>query len=257
MAGINQITTLRLPDGTEVAFVDWNDMPLYSTVDLLSNFTDNQIDAFTYVNGQRVPATSNASVSRTATEADTNISTIGSMASTEEMLVYDIRLEITQLHTAVATPDDLTSVTTTLFADDPIPRANRVAMLNWYLIGKLEVSQKVMHQAPLGYYVTGYGAFSMAGAGAGLAGVARTLANQGFPSAEAVRAYVVPIHIGGQEKYRFSITNPRGLPNTSLTGTTAVPLDLNEAQPPTAESSGRTVLSLRIELDGLYKRPVE
>jgi hypothetical protein len=48
---INQITTMRLPDGTEVAFVDWQDKPLFSSVDLLANFTDTEVDAFTYVGG--------------------------------------------------------------------------------------------------------------------------------------------------------------------------------------------------------------
>lgn len=257
MAGINQITTLRMPDGTEVAFVDWSDKPLWSTADFLSGFTDNELDCFTYIPGEEVPATGNATVPRTATEADTNLDTIASMASTAEALVYDIRIEIAQLHTSVAAPTDLTSITATLFADDPIPRANRLAMMDFYLIGKLEVSQKVMHSAPLGYYVTGFGTFAMPGGGAGVAGAVRSFATHGLPSAEAVRAYVIPVHIGGQEKYRFQFVNPRGLANTSLAGTTAVPLDLNEATPPALESTDRTVLICRVYLDGLTKRPVE
>jgi hypothetical protein len=257
---INQITTLRMPDGTEVAFVDWADKPLWSTVDLLSQtaleFTDNELDMFTYIAGDRVPATNNVTVRRTATEADTNLSTISSMASTEEMLVYDIRIEVSQLHTSVAAPTDLTSMTTTLFLGDPVPRGNRVALLNWYLLFRLEVSQKIEHSAPLGYYVTGYGAYSTLTAGTlvAAAGAVRTYGNQGLPSAEAVRAYVIPIHVGGQEKYRGQIVNPRGLPNTSFAGNTGIPAP-TETQPPTQEA--QVVYSLRVILDGLYKRPVE
>mgnify|MGYP000603175695 CR=1 FL=1 len=40
MSAVNQIATMRLPNGKEVAFVDWSDKPLFSSADLRSGFTD-------------------------------------------------------------------------------------------------------------------------------------------------------------------------------------------------------------------------
>jgi hypothetical protein len=36
---LNTITTIRMPDGKQVAFVDWSDKPLFSTCELVHGFT--------------------------------------------------------------------------------------------------------------------------------------------------------------------------------------------------------------------------
>ena len=95
---LNQMTTLRLPGGKEVAFVDWIDQPLYSTADLLAGFSDSEIPLFNYGKGDDVSATSNAAGARSATEADTNMDSPSEMYSTEEMLVYAIRPEIAEFN---------------------------------------------------------------------------------------------------------------------------------------------------------------
>ena len=92
--GMNTITTMRLPDGQEVAFVDWSDRPLYSTADILSGATDERIPLFNYIVGDSVTGTQNFTAKRTASDRDTNIATPSAMASTEEMLVYAIKPEI-------------------------------------------------------------------------------------------------------------------------------------------------------------------
>jgi hypothetical protein len=240
---INQITTMRLPDGTEVAFVDWQDKPLFSSVDLLANFTDTEVDAFTYVVGDEVPATVNAGgARRLAIENDTSVSTPASMASTEEMLVYAIKPEVLESELQV-TGDPTSGV----FAEggQPTPMTNRLAVLNNFLLLQLIVSQKIEQSATLAYFNTGFSAFSGAAADAAAATAISNRGSFGFPTQEAVRSFVIPIHIGGQEKYRVTLRNARGV---------AVPSGQNGATPPV--SNDDIMHTVRIHLDGLYKRPV-
>lgn len=240
---LNQITTMRLPDGSEVAFVDWQDKPLFSTVDLLSGFTDTDVEAFTYVPGDTVPSTQNGTTPRTSSELDTNLSTPGGMASTEEMLVYAIKPYFRESRTADNTPLAFQSAS---FQEggQPVPGTGRLAILQSLLTLRLIVSQKVEQGALLAYFNTGFGPF----AGANAAGAAAGLLNRGsagFPSQEAVRSLVIPIHIGGQEKYRVQLSNDGG--NTIAFG-------LDEATPPVEDA--QIVMSVSVFLDGLYKRPV-
>jgi len=241
---VNQITQLRLPDGSEVSFVDWQDKPLYSTIDLLTGWSDSELDLFTYVVGDQVVASSNAGTRRTATDRDTNISQPGSMASTEEMLIYAIRPEVFALRTGSGTATDLTSAVPSELSD-PQPRANDFARLNYYTLLRLRVSQKTMQAAGFGYFNSGFGpAGQVLTEGGGDTGDARSIANNGLPTQEAVRSYAIPVHIGGTEKYRVTIENPSG----------ATVNFVDEASSPS--SIARRVMSIRVYLDGLYKRPV-
>jgi hypothetical protein len=166
------------------------------------------------------------------------------MASTEEMLVYAIKPEITEFR--LQTPFDATSFSPSQ-PNQPRPTGKRLAILHTALILTLEVSQKFTHRAGLGYYNTGFGAFApslFAGAVpfAGVPGL--TAATAGMPSQDAVRALVIPVHIGGQEKYRVRLENFLGMIGSGL----------NEANP--AVEDTEIIHQARIYLDGLYKRPV-
>lgn len=238
---MNQITKLRLPDGAEIDFVDWQDFPTWSCADLLSGFVDEEIPFFTYVVGDRVPATTNVTVRRTATERDTNVATPGSAAGTEELLIYAIKPEILAMEISGT---DATTFTPSLLGQ-PVPQVNNLARLNLYCILQLIVSQKIMHEGPLGYYNTGFGATAFGlYTGAAVAGANRSLGSQGLPSQEAVRAYSIPIHVGGTEKFRCLLKNPSASTVQFFT----------EAASP-ANSTTR-LLQVRILLDGLNKRPV-
>lgn len=244
MSQINQITTMRLPDGSEVAFVDWSDTPLFSTADLLAGFTDTEVDLFQYVSGEPVASTNNITVRRTSSDRDTNVSTPGSMASTEELLVYAIKPEIFEFSTDGELPTDANTATPSS-PNQPSPTRKRLAILQSNLLVTLEVSQKFTHRAGLGYYNAGFGpSATTTFAGAALASPI-TAATQGFPTQEAVRSLVVPVHIGGQEKYRLRLENVTGA---------AVLSGLNEALP--AVNEANTIHQIRVYLDGLYKRPV-
>jgi len=187
---INQVTTMRLPDGQNVAFVDWSDRPLYSTCDILHGATDERIPLFNYVSSDSVSGSQNLTVKRTATDRDTNISTPGAMASTEEMLVYAIKPEYTWLATDSQVPSNATTAQPR-FPFDPQPKSNQLAALFQLMLLELRVSQKTMHQAPLAYYNSGFGVFGSFWTGAGVATPTGAPSTAGLPSQEAVRSLAI------------------------------------------------------------------
>lgn len=245
MLGQSQITQVRLPDGRTVAIVDWTDKPLFSTIDLLSGYTDQEIECFTYQVSDNVSSSSNITTRRVATERDTNVATPGGMASTEEILIYNIKVEPFEFQAAVEDGDVVPDANQ--FATDlpglPVPQPQTLAILNQFSLLRLEISQKIYAEAGIAYFNTGFGPFiagTRAPIGANAGPVA--FANLGLPSAEAPRSFSIPHHIGGQEKYRVVLANP--------TGQTVV---FNDSEGAAAE---RTALTVRILLEGLYKRPV-
>jgi hypothetical protein len=251
---LNQITQLRLPDGQVVALVDWTDKPLYAAADLGNGFTNEVIDLFQTGIGRPVPAAptpglAGSTTPRTNSLADTNIATQGGMASTEEMLVYSIRPDV-QFYSKQG--NDFTTRASVGSGSDalafmPAPNLAMLAVLNAQLLIELEISQKVYSQAGFGWFNSGFG--PMAAAFNPDAGVLAAPATQGLPSNEAVRTLTIPQHIGGQEKYRVRLRNP---------GAGAVVFAKTIANPPISlETEGASYMAtVRIYLDGLYKRPV-
>ncbi len=241
--GTTQITTLRLPDGKEIAFVDWQDKPVYSTIDLLSGFSDRQLTLFTYAIGDPVAASSNVGTRRTATKRDTNVATPGSTAGTEEILVYSIKPEMFFVRTDGNTPANLNTAQERALGE-PIPSAQNLAILNRALLLRFQVSQTIMHEAGLGYYNTGFGAVAFGLYNTDAAAAIRSIGSQGLPSQEAVRSYAIPIHVGGTEKYQVFLVNEdqRAI---DFTTEVATPLEIDAG-----------VMQVRVHLDGLYKRPV-
>jgi len=249
-SGLNQITTIRLPGGAEVAFVDWSDKPSYSTCDLAHGFTLQQLDMFAYTRGDQVPSAAPGgftAASRSSTDADTNQQTPASMASTEERMIYSIKPEYMAL-TADATQNNVFDFTTAAPRDgtgEPVPNPVMLAWLHFRLLLTLEISQKFYQRSGLGYYNTGFGVHGSGGSMAVAAGAGRNYATSGQPSQDAVRGFVVPQYMGGQEKFNVQLNNPGGLPvNFGLSENGAVAANL------------LAVIRLRIYLEGLYKRPV-
>lgn len=237
------ITQFRMPDGSVMRLVDWVDKPVFSLVELLSGFNDEKIDLFTYNVSDDVPATDNATVRRTATEADTNVSVGGANASTEEILVYSIKPEFFELQCAPGTPTDLTTAGVRA-GGQPMPRASVLSQLSDALIMRLKISQKAYTDAGLGYYNTGFGPTSFNNIfNAAAAASPRSYATAGMPSQEAVRSFVVPHHIGGTEKYQLSLVKPRD----------GALIFLNEDATPDPLTA--VVYRVRVYFDGMRKRP--
>jgi hypothetical protein len=243
MLGQSQITQVRLPDGRNVAIVDWTDKPLFSTIDLLSGYSDQEIECFTYQVSDNVSSSSNITTRRVATERDTNVATPGGMASTEEILIYNIKVEPFELLADAEDTEDATLFSTAA-PGLPVPQPQTLAILNRFSLLRLEISQKIYAEAGVAYFNTGFGPFisGQRNTVAAPAGAPLAFANLGLPSAEAPRSFSIPHHIGGQEKYRVVLANPTGETVTF------------------ADSAGtgdvRVALTVRVLLEGLYKRPV-
>lgn len=237
---LNTITKLRYPDGREVAFVDWTDQPLFSTCDLLTGFTRQEINLFQYTVGDSVPAAfpGATATQRTATEGDTNLSTPGSMASTEEFLVYAIKPEVFQQQIDAPAPNpDFTTAVPVSGTEQPTVEATRLAWLQLRLLLTLEISQKEYAHAGFGYFNTGFGVSTLS--------IVSSPATNGSPSQEAVRSFVIPQHMGGQEKFRVVLSNPGGLP-----------VNFGNANSLDQGDNADLTLRVRVLLDGLHKRPV-
>lgn len=227
---LNQITKVRMADGREVGIVDWSWRPLYSTVDTLSGWSEEELRAFSYSQGDTVLATSNMTASETATLKHTNIDSPGEMDALQEMLVYGICIEMYELIESGSTivPTE---------AGQPAARPNNVALLQERCTGTLEVSQKDYQQMGLGWFAAGFG---VSGFGSDATND-RLYATNGAPTRDAVDMHPVPTHIGGTEDYAFIIQNPDGATITYRTQAAA--------------SDANLVVRLRVSLMGLHKRP--
>lgn len=246
MSELNTITKIRLPDGSEVAFVDWSDKPVFSTVELCHGFTTQEIDIFGYTLGDPVPAAPPAglaAIQRPSTDRDTNLAAPAAMASTEERLVYAIKPEILYLQTDAPENNtvDMETATSVDATGQPIPNAVFLGELNRACLLTLEISRKIFMRAGFGYFNSGFGPSGFTTTGDG----ARSYVNNGLPSQEAVRSYVVPQYLGGTEKFRLYISNPGGLP-----------VNFGNAEPDGAAVNTNAIARIHIYLDGLYKRPV-
>jgi hypothetical protein len=250
MAELNMITTIRLPDGTQVGFADWGDKQLYGTVDLATGFTQQQTSFFGYVKGQPVPAAPPAGMAalpRTATDADTNLEAPGAMASTEERLVYACKPEYFMMtaDAPVNSKFDFNTAAPRTATGEPIPNPVALGWLFYRLLLQLKISQKEYIRAGLGYFNPGFGVMAIASTMGAAAAAGRTYANAGLPSQEAVRAFVVPQYMGGQEKFEVNLVNP-----------TTSPVDFGDSENAAVADNPNAVITVRVNVDGLYKRPV-
>lgn len=236
------ITQFRLPDGKVIRLVDWVDKPLFSTLELLTGFSDNRIDAFTYNQGEPVPATSNAGTRRTSDQKDTNVDVGGAAASTEELLIYAIKPEYFEFQNDSESTDDMSTAAVRALGQ-PLPRTNILGILHSVFELRLLISQKVYAEAGLGYFNTGFGPTGFMAREVTATTTGRSYGTSGWPSQDAVRTFAVPHHIGGTEKYRLELRNPQGA-TVNLTDEQATPGTTNGL-----------VYRIRFYLDGMRKRP--
>lgn len=251
---LNTITQVVLPDGTEIGLADWTDRPLYSTCDLGSGYSDQELDLFQYTAGQAVPAAAPTPgfILRSSTQNDTDLATAGEMATTEEMLVYAVKPEVfcglwdTQNFNSFRYTGDPSALGTSPIGMPGTPLTVLAVLLQSLLI-RLRVSEKDYVQAGMAYHNPGFGLFGVSNmVPQPAAAQSMTLGNNGLPSQEAVRSFALPVHMGGQEKYRATLVNDPGLPvefgKLELTGGEIV-------------NDPEVMVRIRLYLDGLYKRP--
>lgn len=250
MAGMNTITTFRMPDGRQVGFEDWSDKPLFCTVDLVHGFTVQELDFMGYTEGDAVPAAPGPAgvVQRDSTKRDTNVQAPNAMASTEERLIYAIKPEIFMVSAAdpgQGQPVEMETAVPTPGTGEPIPNTVALGVLNFHLLLTLQITQKNFARAGLAYFNAGFG---VNGAGSTMntaAATGRTYATNGLPSQEAVRSFVVPQYMGGTEKVRLFLSNPGGRP-----------VNFGNSENDAVDTNPLAVIQMRVYLEGLYKRPV-
>jgi hypothetical protein len=235
---LNQITKIRLGDGREVALVDWTDRPLWSTVEVLDGATIQEMNFFQYTVGDSVPAFAPVAVAaqRAATQRDTGMATPGAMASTEEFLVFAIRPRVFSLNVVSAQAPNFQAPGPLVAGETPLADAGMLSVLDLRTRLSLEISQKVYGEAGFGYYNSGMGIYMAGEFGA---------ANKGIPSQEAVRSFVIPQHMGGQEKFRVYLSNDAGNP-----------LEVGLGDGGNVDTDDTRYARIVVYLDGLYKRPV-
>lgn len=252
---VNQITKMRLPDGSEVAFVDWQDQPIYSTVWALTGFSDEELFLFTYAPGDPISKSDNINTGYTSTLLDTNTSTAGSLNETEEMLVYSIRPEYSVFDVADAQTPSLVDLVIDGAASMGLPNISitQLKLLQDSLLLQLKVSMKTMHQERLGYYNTGFGPTGQGMIYPTATTTQRSFGAAGLPSQDAVRSLAMPIYIGGGEKFRVLLVNP-STDGGSTNSTGAVDFGYSEASTPVLSTT--RVAKIVVHLDGLHKRPV-
>ncbi len=250
---INQITKIRLPDGREVAFVDWTDRPLFSTIEVLHGAAVQRMDFFQYIVGDNVPAYAPVAVTaqRTANDLDTNLATPGSLASTEEFMVYAMKPEVFRRQVSNADlPDFASPAALVNESNEPAATPLMYSVLNHRTTLNLEISQKVYASAGFGYFNSGFGPV-------GASSIDDTstrgdpIGNNGLQTQEAVRSYVIPMHIGGQEKFRVFMKY--------VDDGTGNGLEIGQEMPRAGEAARvpdtTRYVRIRIYMDGLYKRP--
>jgi len=244
---LNQITKIRLPDGREVAFVDWTDRPIYSTIEVLHGTAQQEMNLFTYTVGDPVPAFAPVPVTaqRAASELDTNMQAPGSMASTEEMLVYAIKPEVFRRNVEdEAEPSFAAPAAIAAGTNEPIATPLMYSVLSMRTTLNLEISDKLYASAGFGYFQCGFGPTANGGP---IAATQGEIGNNGVQSQDAVRSFVLPQYMGGQEKFRvFLRFVDDGTGNGIELGLPSVvgdPLVLTR------------FARIRIYMDGLNKRP--
>lgn len=242
-----QIVTMRLADGRTVEFADWSDKPLYSTLQILHGSTQQEMAAFTYVQGDPVPGFAPPGFTvnpRTANERDTNMAVPSGLSTEEEFLVFAIKPEVFSERNTAAnqdadvadfqTPEALCGVQGALSSVVPSPWMLGVLGLRTILY--LEISEKRFPQAGFNYFNSGFGVNAYNGP-------VGAIATQGVPSQEAVRTLVIPSHIGGTEKFRVMLFNPDG-----------VGLEVGYNADDNTTCDTRRIADVRLYLDGLYRR---
>lgn len=238
---------LRGHDGQEVAFVDFQDRPLYSTADFLNGWSDEEVEFFQYRKGERVAGTSNITTSRTATERDTNIAVKGQMSGTQEGFVFSIQPEIFLFNTDAEDPVNATTWTVDGSIGLPFPRAVHLATLAAFCTMKLTTAKQVVHQVGFGMHNTGAGAVTFGSySGGSLVEAERSLGNQGVPGHGSVRSFAVPFHIAQNATFSVTLQNP--------TGRTINWLDESDSPAPSAIENA--LIQIRVNLGGFFKRGV-
>jgi len=232
------IKKVQLPDGTSVVIDEWLHYPLFSALQLgQTNGLGDAINlrAFSYVQGQRVPSTANATTPlRLADARDTNMVKRGGMNYDEAFILYAITFE----HFAQTGVFGGTDPLTTLTAPIPMLTQSNLRRLQRDVLIELIIGaqqQKPQLRCPMSFLGQSVGTKGYA-QGGGVAALTQTqlsTGTAGMVDARNQRRLELPIYIESQQVSFMKVTSPVG---------TIAGLDQN--------------ILLRFYWDGLKRRPV-
>lgn len=235
------INKVQLPDGTEVVIDEWLHYPLYSTIQIgvtqpvPGTFVGDSTNlrAFSYVQGMRVPSTTNAPLNtRLADARDTNMVKRGGLNYDEAFILYAITYETFALTESLQTDGDDTQSN----APAPVLTAENLKRLQRDLLIELIVGaqqQKPQLRAPFSFIGQSAGTKSFASTGSVGLSVAFSQGTGGSIDARNQRRLELPIYIESQQVAFMKVSSPVG----TITG-------LDQA------------VRLRWYWDGLKRRPV-
>lgn len=207
------INKVQLPDGTEVVIDEWLHYPLFSTIQIGStggNGDSTNLRAFSYVQGMRVPSTTNVTGgTRLADARDTNMVKRGGLNYDEAFILYAITYETFAL-TGSATGVDPGSQ---LNAPAPVLTAENVKRLQRDLLIELIVGaqqQKPQLRSPFSFIGQSAGTKSFASTGSVGANVAFSQGTGGGIDARNQRRLELPIYIESQQVAFLKVSSPIG-----------------------------------------------
>jgi hypothetical protein len=203
------INKVQLPDGTEVVIDEWLHYPLFSTIQIgsLGGTGDStNLRAFSYVQGMRVPSTTNVTGgTRLADARDTNMVKRGGLNYDEAFILYAITYEAFALTPNTATPP--------VAAPAPVLTAENVKRLQRDLLVELIVGaqqQKPQLRAPFSFIGQSAGTKSFASTGLVGVGQAFSMGTGGGIDARNQRRLELPIYIESQQVAFMKVSSPIG-----------------------------------------------
>jgi hypothetical protein len=209
------INKVQLPDGTEVVIDEWLHYPLYSTIQIgTSGGTGDSTNlrAFSYVQGMRVPSTTNAPLNtRLADARDTNMVKRGGLNYDEAFILYAVTYEAFALTNLVTTIDDEPAVV----AGVPVLTAENLRRLQRDLLIEVIVGaqqQKPQLRSPFSFIGQSAGTRSFASTNdVGSASLAAfSQGTGGAIDARNQRRLELPIYIESQQVAFMKVSSPVG-----------------------------------------------
>jgi hypothetical protein len=230
------INKVQLPDGTEVVIDEWLHYPLFSTIQIGSSGgvgDSTNLRAFSYVQGMRVPSTTNVTGStRLADARDTNMVKRGGLNYDEAFILYAVTYEAFALTASVTGVPDAE----VLNAPAPVLTAENLKRLQRDLLIEIIVGaqqQKPQLRSPFSFIGQSAGTKSYASTGLVGTDVGFSQGTGGGIDARNQRRLELPIYIESQQVSFMKVSSPIG---------TIVGLDQQ--------------VRLRWYWDGLKRRPV-
>jgi hypothetical protein len=208
------INKVQLPDGTEVVIDEWLHYPLFSTIQIGSlggNGDSTNLRAFSYVQGMRVPSTTNVTGgTRLADARDTNMVKRGGLNYDEAFILYAITYETFALTANAETPP--------VAAPAPVFTAENVKRLQRDLLVELIVGaqqQKPQLRSPFSFIGQSAGTKSFSSTNTVGLGQAFSMGTGGGIDARNQRRLELPIYIESQQVAFMKVSSPSG-PITGL-----------------------------------------